>query len=174
MAESLPYQPELLSKPEKYKACLSYLSALAPENSRRSHALAFLAMAMATLKETFQWWWVGLYLDDGVELVLGPYIGPLPCISIAYERGVCGRAFTNNEVLNVPDVESFPGHIACSSASRSELVLPIASEGRKLAVLDVDSEWLAHFDDVDIEGLSAILPILGKSIAILDMRGAAN
>lgn len=111
--------------------------------------IANLANITAALKEQFGWLWVGFYLVKGNELVLGPFQGPIACTRIKKGRGVCGSAWQNATTLIVPDVEKFPGHIACSSLSRSEIVIPIIRNNIVLGVLDVDSEHLSHFDQTD-------------------------
>ena len=120
-----------------------------------------LANAAALLHETMGWWWTGFYLVNGDNLQLGPFQGPIACYSIKRGRGVCGTAWQENRTLVVPDVEQFPGHIACSSLSRSEIVVPLRdSEGTVLGVLDIDSKELATFDDVDAHWLEQIAQIL--------------
>ncbi len=120
-----------------------------------------LANAAALLHETMGWWWTGFYLVNGDNLQLGPFQGPIACYSIKRGRGVCGTAWQENRTLVVPDVEQFPGHIACSSLSRSEIVVPLRdSEGTVLGVLDIDSKDLATFDDVDAHWLEQIAQII--------------
>lgn len=122
--------------------------------------VANLANIAAALKEQFQWFWVGFYLVKGDELVLGPFQGPVACTRIKKGRGVCGASWQQNKTLIVPDVEAFPGHIACASASKSEIVLPLYRKNEIIGVLDVDSEYLAHFDDVDAIYLEQIINFL--------------
>lgn len=119
--------------------------------------VANLANVTAALKEQFKWWWVGFYLVKENELVLGPFQGPIACTRIAFGRGVCGAAWKEAKTLVVPDVEQFPGHIACSSLSKSEIVVPVIRNGQVVAVLDVDSEYLSHFDETDRHYLEAIV-----------------
>ena len=120
-----------------------------------------LANAAALLHETMGWWWTGFYLVNGDNLQLGPFQGPIACYSIKRGRGVCGTAWQENRTLVVPDVEQFPGHIACSSLSRSEIVVPLRdSEGTVLGVLDIDSKELATFDDVDAHWLEQIAQVI--------------
>lgn len=119
--------------------------------------IANLANISAALKEQFNWLWVGFYLVKGDELVLGPFQGPVACTRIKKGRGVCGTAWQKAETLIVEDVEKFPGHIACSSLSRSEIVLPIIQNNEVAGVLDVDSEELGHFDETDKIYLEEIL-----------------
>ena len=122
--------------------------------------IANLANVAAVLKEAFGFFWVGFYIAKGGELVLGPFQGPLACTRIAFDKGVCGHAFSTGETVIVPDVDAFPGHIACSSAARSEIVVPVFAGGRAVAVLDVDSDRLADFSEVDSVGLNAIVRII--------------
>ena len=130
--------------------------------SAESDMIANMANVSAILKEAFGFWWVGFYIvkatDAGEELVLGPFQGPLACTRIKKGRGVCGTAWNRAETIIVPDVEQFPGHIACSSLSRSEIVVPVfAPDGNVMAVLDIDSEHLASFDVTDKEWLEKML-----------------
>ena len=114
----------------------------------------------AALKEQFKWLWVGFYLVKNDELVLGPFQGPVACTRIKKGKGVCGASWEREETLIVPDVDAFPGHIACSSASKSEIVLPLDKDGKVIGVLDVDSEYLAHFDEVDADYLNKIIKLI--------------
>lgn len=122
--------------------------------------IANLANVTAVLKEAFGFFWVGFYIAKDGELVLGPFQGPLACTRIAFDKGVCGHAFTTRETVIVPDVDAFPGHIACSSAARSEIVVPVFAGERAVAVLDVDSDRLADFSEADSAGLNAIVRII--------------
>ena len=128
--------------------------------------VANLANIAAVLKEAFGFFWVGFYLAKDGELVLGPFQGPLACTRIKFGEGVCGQAFAETKTLIVPDVDKFPGHIACSSDSRSEIVITIfGRDGKPVGVLDVDSDKLSDFDEADATGLERI----GKVITdILD------
>jgi GAF domain-containing protein len=119
--------------------------------------VACMANLSALLHRTFGFWWTGFYRVAGDELVLGPFQGPVACIHIPYGRGVCGAAWQRDETVIVPDVEEFPGHIACSSESRSEIVVPVRRDGRVVAVLDIDSRELATFDETDRLYLEAIV-----------------
>ena len=113
-----------------------------------------LANAAAQLQETMGWWWTGFYIVKGDTLQLGPFQGPIACYNIKRGRGVCGTAWQENRTIVVPDVEQFPGHIACSSLSRSEIVVPLRDkQGQVTAVLDIDSKDLATFDDTDAQWL---------------------
>ena len=122
--------------------------------------VANMANLAAMIHQTFGFWWTGFYRVVGEELVLGPFQGPIACTRIAYGRGVCGTAWQRGATVVVPDVEQFPGHIACSSLSRSEIVVPIRKSDNIVAVLDIDSEHLATFDDVDREWLERIVKLL--------------
>lgn len=144
-------------KAAQYQALLPQLEALvAPE----SDLIANMANIAAALKMQFDFFWVGFYLVKGEELILGPFQGPIACTRITKGRGVCGTAWTQGKTLVVPDVDAFPGRIACSSLSQSEIVVPIFKSGEVIAVLDVDSEKLAHFDEVDAKYLELIGSLL--------------
>lgn len=122
--------------------------------------IANMANVAAMIHFTFGFWWTGFYRVVGEELVLGPFQGPLACSRIKYGRGVCGTAWREQQTQVVPDVEQFPGHIACSSMSRSEIVVPVWRGEEIVAVLDIDSEHLATFDEVDKEWLERIVALL--------------
>ena len=122
--------------------------------------VANLANISAALKEQFGWLWVGFYLVKGEELVLGPFQGPVACTRIKKGRGVCGKCWENKRTLIVADVEKFPGHIACSSLSRSEIVIPVLNNNEVVAVLDADSEALNHFDETDKKYLEEIVGMI--------------
>ncbi len=122
--------------------------------------VANLANVAAALKEQFKWFWVGFYLVKNNELVLGPFQGPVACTRIGLGKGVCGAAWQQAKTLVVPDVEAFPGHIACSSLSQSEIVVPVFHDGEVVAVLDVDSELLDQFDETDAQYLEQIVKLL--------------
>ena len=122
--------------------------------------IANLANITGALKEQFNWLWVGFYIVKGDELVLGPFQGPVACTRIRKGRGVCGASWAEAKTLIVPDVEKFPGHIACSSLSRSEIVIPLFSNNEVVAVLDVDSEHLGYFDDTDKKYLEEITSLV--------------
>ena len=122
--------------------------------------IANLANIAAALKEQFGWFWVGFYLVKEDELVLGPFQGPVACTRIKKGRGVCGSSWEKAETLIVPDVEKFPGHIACSSLSKSEIVLPLMKDGEVFGVLDVDSAYLDQFDTIDQQYLEQILALI--------------
>jgi len=122
--------------------------------------IANLANIAGALKEQFGWFWVGFYLVKGDQLVLGPFQGPVACTRINKGRGVCGTSWANAATLIVPDVEKFPGHIACSSLSKSEIVVPMINNGIVWGVLDVDSEFLDSFDDTDKKYLEIITGLI--------------
>ena len=144
-------------KAEKYALLYKQIAALV---EGENDTIANMANIAAMIHHTFGFWWTGFYRVMGDELVLGPFQGPLACSRIAYGRGVCGTAWKEQQTQVVPDVEQFPGHIACSSLSRSEIVVPVWSNGEIVAVLDIDSEHLAMFDTTDQEWLEKILQLL--------------
>jgi L-methionine (R)-S-oxide reductase len=157
MAESI-FIPENANKAAIYNALLPQIEALV---QNETNLVANLANIAAVLKEAFGFFWVGFYLNSGKDLVLGPFQGPLACTRIAYTRGVCGHAYTTKQTIIVPNVEEFPGHIACSSASKSEIVVPVfAKDGSVAMVLDLDSDQLDSFDIQDQAGLEAIVQVL--------------
>ncbi len=145
------------SKQEKYASLLPQVEAVMDD---KVDIIANMANLAAMLHETFGFWWTGFYRVVGDELVLGPFQGPLACTRIAYGRGVCGTAWKERRTVVVPDVEQFPGHIACSSASRSEIVVPVFQNGEVIAVLDIDSDRLATFDDTDSDYLEKVVSYL--------------
>ena len=142
------------TKQEQYKSLLPQIKGLL---EGEADLIANLANIAAALKEQFNWLWIGFYLVKHNELVVGPFQGPVACTRIKKGRGVCGTSWAEEKVLIVPDVEKFPGHIACSSLSRSEIVIPIFKNDEVVAVLDVDSEALDHFDATDEKYLKEIL-----------------
>ncbi len=145
MSESLNIANQS-SKEEKYKVLLPQLEALL---SGEEDMVANMANVAAALKETFQFFWCGFYVVKNELLVLAPFQGPLACTRIAFGKGVCGTAWKNRKTIIVPDVEQFPGHIACSSLSRSEIVVPLIRDKVVFAVLDIDSDQLNDFDETD-------------------------
>lgn len=134
------------SKAESYASLIPQIKALTDGENNR---VANMANIVSALKMTFNFFWVGFYLVEGDQLVLGPFQGPIACTRINFGKGVCGSAWKQTECLIVPDVEVFPGHIACSSLSKSEIVVPIIKENKVIGVLDVDSTELNDFDDID-------------------------
>ena len=157
MSEQLIIKGE--TKRERYEALLPQIEAVV---EGESDLIANMANVAAMLHETFRFWWTGFYRVVGEELVLGPFQGPMACTRIRKGRGVCGTAWAKGETQVVPDVEKFPGHIACSSASRSEIVVPIWHEGDIIAVLDIDSAQLATFDETDRRYLEKIGVMVGS------------
>ncbi|MCW3078960.1 GAF domain-containing protein [Segetibacter sp.] len=145
------------SKEEQYQALLPQMRALL---TGETDLVANLANVTAALKEQFNWLWVGFYVVKGDELVLGPFQGPVACTRIRKGRGVCGTAWQQVKTLIVPDVEKFPGHIACSSLSKSEIVVPVIKADEVVAVLDVDSEAYNLFDEVDKKYLEEIVTLI--------------
>ena len=145
-------------KDARYRELLPQLQSLV---EGETDFIANLANVAAALKEVFGWWWVGFYLVKGNELVLGPFQGPVACTRIALGRGVCGTAWKEKRSILVPDVNQFPGHIACSSASVSEIVVPVFNKGNEvIAVLDVDSERYDVLDEVDVVWLEKIVLLI--------------
>ena len=141
-------------KKEKYRLLTDQIRALI---EGETDCVAVMANVCAAIHETMGFWWTGFYRVVGNELLLGPFQGPVACMHIGYGKGVCGTAWKEQRTIVVPDVELFPGHIACSSLSRSEIVVPVFSKnGAVIAVLDIDSKELATFDDIDCEYLEGI------------------
>lgn len=156
MAEDLTIIKNV-NKEVQYQTLIPQIQALI---SGEEDQIANLANVAAALKEQFEWFWVGFYLVKGEELVLGPFQGPVACTRIRKGKGVCGASWQRDEILIVPDVDLFPGHIACASASRSEIVLPLYRGEEVIGVLDVDSQYLSHFDEVDQKYLKEIITLL--------------
>ena len=147
-----------MSKEAQYDLLLRQISSLL---EGETDLVAKMANMAAVLHETFGFWWTGFYRVSGEELILGPFQGPVACMHIPFGKGVCGTAWKRNQTVVVPDVEAFPGHIACSSASRSEIVVPVHGEdGAVIAVLDIDSDRLAAFDGTDQVWLEKIAGLL--------------
>lgn len=145
------------SKQEQYESLLPQIEALV---TYEKDVIANLANVTAALKQQFGWLWVGFYLVKEDELVLGPFQGPIACTRIQKGKGVCGTSWAKGETLIVPDVEQFPGHIACSSLSRSEIVVPAFKNNEVVAVLDIDSETLNQFDETDKVFLERIVSLI--------------
>lgn len=141
------------TKAEKYSLLLSQIDVLVADET---DSIANMANIAAMIQETFHFWWTGFYRVIDNELVLGPFQGPLACTRIKKGKGVCGTAWSEEKTQLVADVEQFPGHIACSSASKSEIVVPIWDAGNVVGVLDIDSEYLATFDEIDQHWLELI------------------
>lgn len=145
------------TKEDQYRSLLPQIKGLL---EGEPDLVANLANVVAALKEQFNWLWVGFYMVKEEELVLAPFQGPVACTRIKKGRGVCGKAWEEKKSLIVADVEKFPGHIACSSLSRSEIVIPVFKDEQVVAILDVDSEALNHFDDVDEKYLQLIVGLV--------------
>lgn len=145
------------SKEEKYALLYKQVTAVV---GSEDDTISNMANIAAMIHHTFGFWWTGFYRVIDGELVLGPFQGPLACSRISYGRGVCGTAWKESATQIVPDVDKFPGHIACSSASRSEIVVPVINDGKVTAVLDIDSEHLATFDTTDKFWLEKIAGLL--------------
>ena len=149
-----------MEKVEKYRLLLEQIKSL---TEGEADVEAKMANVAAAIHGEMGFWWTGFYRVMNGELVLGPFQGPVACMHIAFGRGVCGTAWKHGETIVVPDVELFPGHIACSSESRSEIVVPVFSEkGEITAVLDIDSRELATFDDTDKQWLEEIVKVIDK------------
>jgi GAF domain-containing protein len=148
-----------LNKAEKYESLLPQIEGLI---SSESDTIANLANVAAVIHENFTFLWVGFYLKKNDELVLGPFQGPLACTRIQFGRGVCGKSWEQNEIIIVPNVEEFQDHIACSSLSKSEIVLPFSTSKYETIVFDLDSEKLNDFDDIDAKYLQQICQLLNK------------
>lgn len=144
-------------KAEQYRSLIPQIEALL---YGETDLVANMANICAALKEQFKWFWVGFYLVKNGELVLGPFQGPVACTRIGKGKGVCGTAWLKAETLIVPDVDAFPGHIACSSLSKSEIVVPILGDIGVIAVLDVDSDELDKFDETDALYLEQVVKLL--------------
>ncbi len=160
MAEQLQISSQL-NRSEAYRQLVPQLKALVADEPS---LIANLANVAAALKQTFNFFWVGFYLVDGAELLLGPFQGEIACTRIGFGKGVCGSAWLKGESIIVPNVDEFPGHIACSSSSKSEIVVPIFSDGKVIGVLDVDSDKLGEFNEDDQVGLERIASLVGSCI----------
>lgn len=142
-----------MTKEEQYRQLLPQIEAL---TAGEQDMIANMANTAAALHEAFGFWWTGFYLVRGEQLVLGPFQGPIACTRIPFGRGVCGTAWQRRETVIVPDVHAFPGHIACSSLSQSEIVVPLIRDNQVIAVLDIDSRFLNTFDETDKKYLEQI------------------
>jgi L-methionine (R)-S-oxide reductase len=157
MAESL-YLPQTANRKEVYDAIIPQIKALV---SDEDDLIANLANISAVLREAFGFFWVGFYIKRGNQLVLGPFQGPLACTRINFDKGVCGYCYSTKQTIIVPNVDEFPGHIACSSASKSEIVVPVFDKNGDVSmVLDVDSDVLNDFSGVDKVGLEEIVKMI--------------
>ncbi len=149
------------SREEKYAALYPQIQGLLAGETDQT---ANLANIVAAIKEVFGFFWVGFYLVKDNQLVLGPFQGPVACTRIPFHKGVCGHAYTTAKTVIVPDVDAFPGHIACASASKSEIVLPVKNQaGEVMMVLDVDADILDDFSVVDQIGLEKILGLINEA-----------
>ncbi len=146
-----------MKKEEKYKSLLRQVESLL---DGETDLIAKMSNVTSMIHQTFGFWWTGFYRVCGNELILGPFQGPIACMHIPFGKGVCGTAWKQAETIVVSDVEAFPGHIACSSASKSEIVVPVKKDEKVIAVLDIDSERLNTFDDLDREYLEQIVQLL--------------
>lgn len=149
------------NKRERYETLVSQLDALVADEH---DMIANLSNIVAALKQTFDFFWVGFYLVKADQLVLGPFQGPIACTRINFGKGVCGTSWKERRTIIVPDVEKFPGHIACSAASKSEIVLPAFKNNDVFLVLDVDSDRLDDFDMLDEQYLSEVIRLIEKII----------
>lgn len=159
MAETLHLADAGASRADRYAVLLPQLEAL---TAYETDLIANTANVIAALKESLGFFWVGVYFVKAEELVLGPFQGPLACTRIGFGKGVCGTAWKEARTLLVPDVELFPGHIACSSRSRSEIVVPVFARDRVVMVLDVDSEHINDFSETDAHYLQQVASLLGS------------
>mgnify|MGYP006139775413 FL=1 len=148
------------SREEKYASLYPQIQSLLAGETDKYANLANIASAV---HEVFGFFWVGFYLRKENQLVLGPFQGPVACTRIPFHKGVCGHAYTTRKTVLVPDVEAFPGHIACASASKSEIVLPAIVNGEVVLVFDLDSDQLADFSEVDQQGLEKIIGLIEES-----------
>lgn len=160
MAESLAFS-KTSDRKTIYAEITPQIEALV---SNETDLVANLANICAVLKEAFGFFWVGFYLKKDEQLVLNAFQGPIACTRIDFDKGVCGHAYTSRKTVIVPNVDEFPGHIACASASKSEIVLPIFKTGEVFGVLDVDSDKLNDFNEIDADGLSEIIKIIESFI----------
>ena len=151
-----------MEKIEKYKLLYEQVKALI---QTEKDEIANMSNIAAIIHETFKFWWTGFYRVINNELVLGPFQGPVACTRIAYGKGVCGTAWKEGKTIVVENVHEFPGHIACSSVSKSEIVVPIFKDNQVVGVLDIDSENLATFDNSDKEWLERIIDLVQPSIS---------
>lgn len=147
------------SKEEKYKSLIPQINALV---DGENDVVANLANITAALKEAFGYFWIGFYIVKNGELVLGPFQGPIACTRIQKGKGVCGSVWAEAKTIVVPDVEAFPGHIACSSASKSEIVVPAFKDNKVALVLDIDSDELNTFDQIDQKYLEELMETVSK------------
>ena len=155
--------PDNLRKEEKYSLLRGAVSSLI---SDETDIIAILSNVSAAIQETFNFLWVGFYLVKDKELVLGPFQGPVACFRIKFGQGVCGTSWKNNKSIIVPDVDNFPGHIACSSRSKSEIVIPIRKENEVFAILDIDSSNYNDFEEIDEKYLKEIIKLIEDKLIL--------
>jgi len=148
---------------ESYRFCIRQIESLFADEADPLPCMANMA---AVLKETFDFWWVGFYLVKGQELVLGPFQGPVACTRIQFGKGVCGKAWEKMDLIRVDDVHAFPGHIACSAASNSEIVVPLIHKGNCYGVLDIDSTDFSSFSEVDEKYLRHLCGMLAQKFEV--------
>ncbi|NUM30701.1 MAG: GAF domain-containing protein [Bacteroidetes bacterium] len=148
-----------MNKTEKYINLINQVNSLI---DNETDFIANLSNIASSIHFTFNFHWTGFYLNNGKELVLGPFQGPIACTRIKYNKGVCGKAFTSAQIINVPDVNEFKGHIACSEHSKSEIVVPVIVDNIVLALIDIDSENYNCFDDTDEHYLAIISKNISK------------
>ncbi|MCX2744669.1 GAF domain-containing protein [Mangrovivirga sp. M17] len=160
MAETLLI-PDQATKEDIYQSIKPQIQALISGETDR---VANQANVAAALKEAFDFFWVGFYMVKDDELVLGPFQGPIACTRIKKGKGVCGTAWDQAETMLVPDVDAFPGHIACSSASKSEIVVPVITDGKVKGVLDIDSKELNDFDETDKKHLEELMQLIANDL----------
>lgn len=161
MAESIVISDQSLTREQRYAELMPQVKALL---SGENDLIANMSNMAAALREAMGFFWVGFYLVKNNELVLGPFQGPVACTRIQYGKGVCGTSWKEKRTIIVEDVDQFPGHIACSSLSRSEIVVPLLRDGEVVAVLDVDSDQLSDFNQTDDRFLTEMVKLLEQSI----------
>lgn len=161
MEQSFKQNQSGLSKEEKYKAFIEQYRLLIEGETNK---VGILANTTAAIKEAFNFFWIGFYLVEGDYLQLGPFQGSVACYKIKKGKGVCGTSWTKEQTIIVPDVEKFEGHIACSSLSKSEIVVPLFVENKVIAVLDIDSDELKTFCDIDKKYLEQTMTILSQTL----------
>ena len=152
-----------MGKANKYQEIYRQIESVIGDESDQ---IANMANTAALLHEAFGFWWTGFYIVKGSQLVLGPFQGPVACTRIGFGKGVCGTSWERRETVIVPDVHEFPGHIACSSLSQSEIVVPMLHDNEVHAVLDIDSKEVSTFDEVDKEWLEKIVCLLSTGITL--------
>ncbi|MGI8892226.1 MAG: GAF domain-containing protein [Bacteroidia bacterium] len=162
MNESLSISAEVTDKRTRYELLYPQLEALI---DGEDDLIANLSNIVAALKYSMNFFWIGFYFVKGQDLTLGPFQGPVACSRIGFGKGVCGACWKREETIIVPDVDKFPGHIACSADSRSEIVTPVFKKGKVVLILDVDSEKLNNFDEVDKNYLEKIANLVAGKIA---------